>query len=55
MEIPFVGSFIVRSGVAAVAFSESFVQDTRGTTAKNHLVNKLFANANLKLNMQIHD
>lgn len=30
-------------------------EETRGMTAKNHFVNKLFANSNNRLNMQIFD
>jgi hypothetical protein len=55
MEIPFVGTFIVRGGIAAVSFLDNFSEETRGMTAKSHLVNKLFANSNNRLNMQIHD
>lgn len=55
MEIPFVGTFLVRSGISAVSFHENFSEETRGMTAKSHLVNKLFANSDNRLNMQIHD
>lgn len=55
MEIPFVGTFLVKNNIAAVAFSQNIVEETRGQTAKGHLVNKLFANSVNRLNMQIHD
>jgi hypothetical protein len=55
MDIPFVGTFIVKGGIAAIAFSNELEEETRGTTAKNHTVNKLFANSVNRLNMQIHD
>jgi hypothetical protein len=55
MDIPFVGTFIVRSGVAAVSFIGELVSETKGVTAKNHYVNKLFASSMNKLNLQIHD
>lgn len=55
MEIPFVGTFIVRAGVAAVQFLSDLAQETKGVTAKNHYVNKLFASSNNKLNLQIAD
>ena len=55
MEIPFVGAFMVRGGIAAVSFQQNFTEETRGMTAKSHLVNKLFANSNNRLNMQMHD
>jgi len=53
MDIPFVGKFIVRSGIAAVAFNNEVTQATRGVTAKNHVVGNIFGNSNAKLNMQI--
>ena len=43
VEIPFVGIFIVRSGIAAVSFKEDLSEETKGATAKSHFVNKLFA------------
>lgn len=55
MEIPFVGTFIVRGGVSAVSFNGDLVSETKGVTAKNHYVNKLFASSNNKLNLQIAD
>jgi hypothetical protein len=45
MEIPFVGQFVVRSGVAAIAFIDDLQEETRGVTAKSHFVNKLFASS----------
>ena len=51
MEIPFVGVFIVKNGIAAVSFYDDLSEETKGMTAKGHLVNKLFANSNNRLNM----
>ena len=45
MELPFVGTFIVRSGIAAFAFIDDISEETKGVTAKNHYVNKLFASS----------
>lgn len=55
MEIPFVGHFIVRSGIAAISFIDELNEETKGVTAKNHFTNKLFASSVNKLNLQIHD
>ena len=55
MEIPFVGQFIVRGGIAAIAFTDDLSEETKGVTAKNHFVNKLFASSVNRLNLQIHD
>jgi len=55
MELPFVGTFLVKQGVAAVAFKQTLVEETKGMTAKNHYVNNLFANSTNRLNMQIFD
>jgi len=55
MEIPFVGIFLVRTGIAAVAFNAEVMQSTRGVTAKNHLQGNIFGNANARLNMQMKD
>ena len=55
MEIPFVGQFVVRSGVAAIAFIDDLQEETRGVTAKSHFVNKLFASSVNQLNLKIHD
>jgi CCDC81 eukaryotic HU domain 2 len=51
MDIPFVGTFIVRAGVAAISFSTDLCEDTKGVTAKNHYVNKLFASSVNKHNL----
>jgi hypothetical protein len=55
MEIPFVGTFLVKNGIAAIAFFDNLAEETKGSTAKNHFVNKLFASSMNKLNLQIHD
>ena len=55
MDIPFVGYFIVRTNIAAVAFNEDVVEETKGTTAKTHFVNKLFSSSVNRLNLQIND
>ena len=55
MEIPFVGHYIVRTGIAAVSFNDDIVSETKGTTAKGHFVNKLFSSSINRLNMQIND
>jgi len=54
MEIPLVGRFITRGNVAAVDFFQDLVEQTRGNTAKNHLVGNLFSSSNGVLNMAIH-
>jgi hypothetical protein len=51
MEIPLVGVFIVRAGIAAVAFVDDLQEETRGVTAKGHFVNKLFASSVNRLNL----
>ena len=51
MDLPFVGTFIVRNGIAAFAFVDDLFEETRGVTAKNHLVNKLFASSVNRLNL----
>lgn len=53
MEVPFVGSFIVKTGIAAISFNEDLMEETRGSTAKNHYVNKLFSSSVNKHNLQI--
>ena len=53
MEIPLVGTFIIRTGIAAVAFNDDLIEETKGTTAKNHFVNKLFASSVNKHNLQL--
>jgi hypothetical protein len=55
MEIPFVGQFVVKGGVAAIAFIDDLHEETKGVTAKNHFVNKLFASSVNQLNLKIHD
>lgn len=55
MEIPFVGVFIIRTGIAAVSFADELLSETRGVTAKNHYVNKLFASSVNKHNLQLQD
>jgi hypothetical protein len=54
MEIPLIGRFITRGNVAAVDFFLDLVEQTRGSTAKNHLVGNLFGSSNGVLNMGIH-
>ena len=51
MEIPFVGTFIIRSNVAAINFHEDILSETKGVTAKNHFVNKLFATGVNRMNL----
>jgi len=55
MEIPFVGTFIVKTGIAAIAFKGDLCEEVRGVTPKNFFVNKLFASSMNKLNLQIAD
>ena len=55
MDLPFVGTFVVRGGIAAFAFIDDLSEETKGVTAKNHFVNKLFASSVNRLNMQIND
>lgn len=55
MELPFVGQVIIRSNIAAIAFIDDLLEETKGVTAKNHFVNKLFASSVNRLNLQIHD
>jgi hypothetical protein len=55
MEIPFVGQFIIKGNVAAIAFNQDLLEDTKGVTAKNHFVNKLFASSVNKHNLQLID
>jgi hypothetical protein len=55
MDIPYVGVFLVRTGIAAVSFNMDMVQSTRGVTAKNHYVGNVFGNSNAKHNMQMKD
>jgi CCDC81 eukaryotic HU domain 2 len=51
MEIPFVGVFIIKNGIAAIAFADEVLEDTKGVTAKNHFVNKLFSSSVNKHNL----
>ena len=39
------GTFIVRNGIAAFSFIDDLCEETKGVTAKNHFVNKLFASS----------
>lgn len=55
MEIPFVGTFIVKSGIAAISFLNDIAEETKGITAKNFTVNTLFASSANRLNLQITD
>lgn len=55
MDIPFVGQFIVKNGIAAISFSSELIDETRGVTAKNFYVNKLFASSVNKHNLQLLD
>lgn len=55
MELPFVGSFLVKGGIAAFAFVDDLQEETKGATAKNYLVNKLFASSVNQLNLKVHD
>lgn len=51
MDIPFVGQFIVKTGIAAISFNNDLCEETKGVTAKNHFVNKLFASSVNKHNL----
>lgn len=53
-ELPLVGTFIKRGDVAAINFNQDLIEQTRGNTAKNHLVGNLFGTSNAVLNMNIH-
>lgn len=55
MEIPLIGTFVVRSNIVAVAFKGDLSEETKGSTAKGHFVNKLFASSVSRHNLQIHD
>jgi hypothetical protein len=55
MEIPFVGHFIVRTHIACVSFNDDITSDTKGSTAKGHVVGKLFSSSVNRLNLQIKD
>ena len=51
MEIPFVGTFLLKNNIAAVSFSSEIAEETKGVTAKNHFVNKLFSSSISKHNL----
>lgn len=55
MDLPYVGTFIVKGGIAAFAFIDDLQEETKGVTAKNHFVNRLFASSVNRLNLQIND
>lgn len=55
MDIPYVGVFLVRTSIAAVAFNADVLESTRGVTARNHFVGNVFGNSNAKHNMQMKD
>jgi hypothetical protein len=55
MEIPFVGVFIIKTNIVAIAFADEISEETKGVTAKNHFVNKLFASSVNKHNLQLQD
>ncbi len=55
MEIPFVGTFLVRTSIAAIAFREDMISATQGATTRSHFVNKLFSSSVLKHNMEMKD
>ena len=41
--------------IAAVSFNDDLNEETKGVTAKNFFVNKLFASSVNKLNLQLLD
>lgn len=55
MEIPFVGAFIIKNSIVAIAFADEISEETKGVTVKNHFVNKLFASSVNKHNLQLQD
>jgi hypothetical protein len=55
MELPFVGTFILKNNTAAISFNAEIAEETKGVTAKNHFVNKLFSSSISKHNLQILD
>lgn len=55
MEIPFVGVYIIKNNIVAIAFADEISEETKGVTAKNHFVNKLFASSVNKHNLQLQD
>ena len=54
MQIPFVGNFIVRGNIAAIAFNNDINKETKGVTAKAHTLNNMF-NSVSKQNLQMLD
>lgn len=52
MDIPFLGQFIIRTGIAAISFNTELLDQTKGVTVKNHYVNRLFASNGNKHNLQ---
>ncbi len=55
MEIPFVGVFIIKNNIVAISFADEISEETKGVTAKNHFVNKLFSSSVNKHNLQLQD
>ena len=55
IEMPLIGRFLTRQGIAAVDFNGDLIEQTRGSTAKQHVVGNLFASSNAALNMNIHE
>ncbi len=55
MELPYVGTFIVRSGIAAVNFKNEVSEGARGKTARGHVVGNLFASAVNRQNLKLAD
>jgi hypothetical protein len=45
----------VKNNIAAISFNQDLIDETRGVTAKNHFVNKLFASSVNKHNLQLFD
>ena len=45
----------MRTGIAAISFVDELYEETKGVTAKNHFVNKLFASSVNRLNLQMND
>ena len=54
LEIPLIGRFMTKAKVAAIDFNLDLIDQTRGVTAKQHVVGNLFASANAANNMNIH-
>lgn len=51
MDVPFVGTFIAKNNIAAIAFQQDIVNETKGVTAKGHSVNKLFSSSVNRMNL----